>query len=139
MMNILEQFTNPDTIQSMTMSDKLVGITITTILGMSITFIALIVLWMVIASMSKAVNKTNGKEAVNVVTETTAASATIVEASSVEQSDEDEELIAVISAAVAASMNTSIHNIVVKNIVRVPDHAPSWHRAGRVEQMNSRF
>jgi hypothetical protein len=36
-------------------------------------------------------------------------------------------------------MNTSIHNIVVKNVVRVNDHAPSWAKTGRIEQINTRF
>ncbi|MBJ2356564.1 hypothetical protein, partial [Sphaerochaeta sp. S2] len=55
------------------------------------------------------------------------------------EEDEDEELIAVISAVIAASLNTSIHNIVVKNIVRSNDHSPSWAKTGRIEQMNTRF
>ncbi len=51
----------------------------------------------------------------------------------------DEELIAVITAAIAASLKTSIHNIVVSNIVRVPDETPPWAINGRLDQMKARF
>lgn len=53
--------------------------------------------------------------------------------------ENEEELIAVITAAVAASLQTSTHNIVVRNIVRIGDQSPPWNRFGRMEQMNSRF
>ncbi|KXG73979.1 OadG family protein [Thermotalea metallivorans] len=53
--------------------------------------------------------------------------------------ENEEELIAVITAAVAANLQTSTHNIVVRNIVRIGDQSPTWNRLGRMEQMNSRF
>lgn len=49
----------------------------------------------------------------------------------------NEELVAVITAAIASSMNTSTHNIIVKNISRVPDQTPTWGRMGRIEQMDN--
>ncbi len=45
---------------------------------------------------------------------------------------EEEEMIAVISAAVAAALNRSTHDIVVRSIRRIPSHAPSWNRVGRM-------
>lgn len=57
----------------------------------------------------------------------------------VEPEEDEEELVAVISAAIAAQMGTSMHNIVVRNIVRVSDATPAWGQSGRMEQMNSRM
>ena len=51
---------------------------------------------------------------------------------------DDNELIAVISAAIAACMGTE-SNIVVRNIRRVEGHAPSWSKAGRTDVMANRF
>ena len=85
----------------------------------------------ILTSVFKALDKSNKKpEPVQKVNNIVA----------VEETEEnDEELIAVIAAAVAATMNTSIHNIVVKNVVQVNDHSPSWAKTGRIEQMNTRF
>ena len=41
-----------------------------------------------------------------------------------------EELIAVITAAVAASLNRSTHNITVRSVRRIPA-APAWNQAAR--------
>ena len=55
----------------------------------------------------------------------------------IEESGEDsKELIAVITAAIAAGLNTSAQNMVVRRIVRVGDRTPIWGRVGRIEQMN---
>ena len=67
-----------------------------------------------------------------------AVAATPVQASAAPEEDE-EELIAVISAAIAAGLGTSMHNIFVKNIVRVPDATPAWGQSGRIEQMTTRL
>ncbi|QSZ27217.1 hypothetical protein ACETAC_10335 [Aceticella autotrophica] len=51
----------------------------------------------------------------------------------------DEELIAVISAAVAATIGDDIGKFKVKSIVRIPQTSPVWRRIGVQEQMNSRL
>ena len=47
----------------------------------------------------------------------------------------DEELVAVIAAAVAASLGVSIPEINIKNIRRVEQRIPAWSSAGRQEQI----
>jgi hypothetical protein len=44
-----------------------------------------------------------------------------------------DELIAVITAAVAASLNRSTHNIIVRSVKRVPTVSPAWNRAARLD------
>ena len=56
-----------------------------------------------------------------------------------ERNEEDDELIAVITAAVAASLHRSTHDIVVRSIRRVPAITPIWNRVGRQEQIANRL
>lgn len=126
---------DPKSIDMLTSSEKTTLILFVAGLGMAVTFAVLIFLWFCISMMSllfKGLEKDKKKETKveEVVVPVETANA---------DEDEDEELIAVIAAAVAASLNTSVHNIVVKNIVRKHDHSPSWAKTGRIEQMNTRF
>jgi len=52
---------------------------------------------------------------------------------------DDEELIAVLTAAVAASLNTSTYKLQIKSYRRVGNSAPAWNQAGLQETINSRF
>lgn len=51
----------------------------------------------------------------------------------------NDELIAVLTAAVAASLNTSTYNLRIKSYRRVEPNRPAWNRAGITETINSRF
>lgn len=51
----------------------------------------------------------------------------------------DEELVAVISAAIAASMGVKIPEINIKSIRRIPQSIPTWGVAGRQEQVYSKL
>ncbi len=133
-MTILERFADPNLMSQMTASEKFSAATITTVLGMGITFMALLLLWGIIIVMTKVLNQEKKASPVSVVEKPAP-----VEAISVQEEGVSGELVAVISAAVAASMNTSIHNIVVRNVVRSNNQAPAWNSAGQLEQMNMRF
>lgn len=102
-----------------------------TALGMVVTFAALIVLSFMLDLMKLLFYKEPTKAPVKVETQPKA-----VTESTAPEKEDGEELVAVITAAVAASLNTSTHNIVVRNIVRLPDSTPAWGRAGRIDQMN---
>lgn len=132
-LSLLERFANPDLIQNMSLGEKFLASGIVALLGMAITFIVLMILWALIIAMTKFVNGSGPKkEAVKIAKPSAPAPQPV----SAKTEEDSEELIAVITAAVAASLNTATHNIVVKNIVRMPDVTPAWGRAGRVEQMN---
>jgi len=131
-MSLLDRFADPQLIKEMPMGDKLMASLQVTILGMLVTFVVLMLLWGLIVIMTKVLT---GKPKVKpVVTET---AAPVVQ--EVVEEEDDEELVAVITAAVATILNTSTHNLVVRNIVRVEDATPAWGRVGRIDQMNSRF
>ncbi|QEK11104.1 sodium pump decarboxylase subunit gamma [Crassaminicella thermophila] len=136
-LSLLEKFANPDLMQKLSIGEKMLASLYVMVLGMAVTFVALCILWGLIVLMSKMINSTK-KEATKVVQapEKTIAPAVEVEK---EEKENEEELVAVITAAIAASLQTSTHNIVVRNITRVKDITPAWGRMGRIEQMNSRF
>ncbi len=130
-LNLLERFADPELIGGMTLGEKLLASGTVAILGMAITFVVLMVLWCLIIIMTKFVAKQK-KEPLQV-----AKAPTPSPQPAVETKEDNEELVAVITAAIAASLNTSTHNIVVRNIVRVADSTPAWGRAGRMDQMNN--
>ena len=51
----------------------------------------------------------------------------------------DEELIAVLTAAIAASLNTSTYNLKIKSYRRIGSNAPAWNRAGLNDTIDSRY
>ncbi|WP_432407839.1 OadG family protein [Wukongibacter sp. M2B1] len=131
-LSLLERFSNPELIKSMSLGEKLLASGTVAILGMAITFVVLMILWGLIIMMTKFV-ASQKKEAVQVAK----APAPAPKPAPIEAEEDNEELVAVITAAIAASLNTSTHNIVVRNIVRVADSTPAWGRAGRIDQMNN--
>jgi sodium pump decarboxylase gamma subunit len=133
---LLARFADPDVMQSLSISDKLTAGLITTILGMGITFSALIILQFIIAWMDRILNR---KETVPAEPIPIGPIAEQQPADRVESRRDDNELVAVIAAVIAMKMKTSVDNIVIKNIVKLDDRSPAWNRAGIIEQMNSRF
>ncbi|NBG88545.1 OadG family protein [Isachenkonia alkalipeptolytica] len=138
---LLDRLRDPSV--EMSFGDKLAASIQVTILGVVIVLMALILLYFAINIMEKLLRQPQ-KPAAKATEEkpSTPAAAEPVkeeerEPSAAEQ--QDEELVAVITAAIAASMETSTHNIVVRNIVRTADTTPAWGRAGRTEQINQMY
>lgn len=132
---LLVGFANADIMHSLSLSDKLTAGLITTLLGMGITFSALVILQFIISWMDKILNRQEP--------ETTSAPVNPVMTQPIDPQPanpaDDNELVAVIASVIAMQMKTSTHNIVIKNIVKLDDRSPAWNRAGIIEQMNSRF
>ena len=105
-----------------------------TLIGMVIVFFGLTVLIFLIKALVKATDKM-GK------TQKVAAPSTPVAPSQAEQIEEAEEdddaLIAVITAAIACMMDEGT-GFTVRHIRRVST-APAWQKAGREEQIYSRY
>jgi Na+-transporting methylmalonyl-CoA/oxaloacetate decarboxylase gamma subunit len=141
-------FINPDTIQLLSFGERFIISLYVTMLGMGITFTALVSIWGITVLMSKVIVTIENRSKVaaalttsvsGAAPEPVAQASATVSAGTAPSTEEDENLIAVLTAAIAASLNTSMHNIVVRNIRTVPDQAPIWTRVGRTEQMSSRF
>lgn len=115
-LSLLEKFVNPELMKNLSMGDKVMASLYVMILGMGATFVALCILWGLIAIMTKMVSGTK-KETEKVVEGLKPIPRVTLE----KEEENKEELVAVITAAIAASMQTSTNNIVVTNIPRVVD------------------
>lgn len=104
----------------------------TTVIGLAIVFAALIILMLVLVAM-KYIFANDKKTA-----ETTAP---VIPTPSVAEKTEtdDEELIAIFAAAIAASLNTSTYNLKIKSYRRIDTNANAWQRAGLRETIDNRF
>ena len=93
---LMDRFADPMLFQQMTFGEKLSGALITTLLGMGITFLVLLLLWALIAVMARLAG---GQEASGVETTTAGGSGP----DRVSQKAREQELTAAICAAVLAA------------------------------------
>lgn len=135
-MSLMELFANPETMQNLSMSEKLAGAGITTVMGIGITFVVLILLWGCISFMTKFTYRPNkGDEALKSITED--AAPPLEEVETIEEHTVDESVIAVISAAIAAYEGGS-STLVVRKIRRISGERTAWGDAGRIDCIESR-
>lgn len=111
-LSLVDRLADPELIKAMTSGEKIIASLQVTLLGMCITFIALLILWALIFIMSKALHTTHSKKEVEIADLPTQKQKT---------SQDSEEVIAVITAAIVENLNLSPRNIVVRDIVEVAD------------------
>ena len=111
------------------------------ILGLAAVFLALTIIVLVINILNKAVNKeaaTEKKEKdINVEDNKLDEKQSTVTIDN--EVTDDSELIAIITAAVAASLNRSTHNIIVRRVERIRGNRSQWNKAGRYEHLSSKL
>lgn len=133
-LSLMDRFSDPVLFEQLTGGEKLQGALLTTLMGMGLTFVVLILLWAIIAMMTKLLNK-NSVDAMIDETPVTSKASTVAE----ENSMGDAQLIAVIMAAIAASEGKEFkNNLIVRKINRISGHIPAWRNAGQVETIDSR-
>ena len=120
----------------MTISEALAEGGQTALIGLSTVFSVLIILMIVLFIMKAVFYKKPQAPAAVQTPEAPAASAP--EPVKTDTMD-DEELVAVITAAIAASLNTSTYNLRIKSLRRIDNNQPAWNRAGIRETINNRF
>lgn len=124
--DLLALFSDPASLKELTVSQKMVASLATTLLGMGITFLALIALQVVITLMARfvpegrIVKKQEQEE----------------KKESDEKTEEEfsQEVVAAISASLAVLLQCSPKGLVIKNIRKVEDTASMWSKAGMIEQ-----
>jgi len=131
--DILTQLANPETIMSLSFSQKMTGGLLVTCLGMGITFLALVSLQLVMGLLAK-LTAHKGKTPLHA-----AVAPVIKNVEAPPNRKNDEELIAVISASVAMMMQKPSGDIRIRNIRKLEEPSPSWSKAGILEQMNTRL
>lgn len=111
-----------------------------TIVGIAIVFAVLVILMFVLMGMKTLFYNDNSKKEQNTPSNSnkTLPQAANATAKSAPEMDEG-ELIAVLTAAIAASLNTSSYNLNIKSYRRVGNALPSWSKAGLTDVINSRF
>lgn len=133
---LLATFSNSDLISTLSMGNKFAASLITTVLGMGITFTALIILLFIISWMDKILNRVPVAANIPVIATETTRETSPVKAEII---TDDKEIIAAITSAIAMTLKTSTSNIVIKNIEKIETTTPAWNRTGIIEQMNSRL
>jgi len=143
-LSLMEKFADPALFDTLSIGEKSIGALITTIMGMGITFIVLTLLWGLIALMAKLTAekpkppKGNLGEAPVKASAAASASATIAQAST--SPGGSPELIAVITAAIAAfeGKTANAGDLIIRKISRAAGQATSWGNAGTSEAIASR-
>jgi len=132
--DLLTAFADPEKLKDFTTTQRLWASLITTILGMGITFVILVVLQFIIGFFEKL----SGSEK-KPAPAAKPAPAPAGKADEKPASRTDDELVPVIAASVAMMLETSAGNIVIRNIKQVEDTSPTWRGAGIAEQMQNRI
>ena len=105
-----------------------------TAIGLIIVFAVLIILMVVMILMKVIFYKENKP-----VSATPATEPTEVKVSESSADIEEGELIAVLTAAIAASLNTSTYNLNIKSYKRITNTYPAWNKAGLNDVIDARF
>lgn len=127
-MTLMAQFSDPETLKNLSLTQKMTASLITTFLGMGITFIALIILQIVIGLLARFTAERGSEETVTTVQPAVTAE---------NEQYRDEELVAAITVALSLQLGTGVGNIVIRNIQKIEDHSPAWNRVGLAELMNN--
>ena len=139
-MSLMEKFANPELFESLSFGDKMLGSTITLIMGMGITVVVLVLLWGFVAIMGKAMKIASGKgdkapAKAEAAATPSAAAAPVAPAAGTD----DAVIAAVIAAAVAAYQSSGVTgNLVVRKISRISGETTPWSLAAKEDCIESR-
>ena len=107
-MTLMEIFSNPDVMHTLSFGEKMLASTITMIMGLGITFTVLILIWVFIAIMGKALGTGKKPEP------------------------------APAAAAIAAYQGANANNLVVKKITRLSGDNTPWGVSGLEDRLDTR-
>ena len=125
----------------MSILDKLGFAFLIMLIGLMIVFFGLIILICLIKLMSIIVGALTGKkkEQASPAPAPVVVPKPVAEAAAEETGLENDELIAVITAALAAFNKDGNKTLVVRSVRRAAAKTPAWAKAGRADQLASRF
>ena len=133
-MTLMEIFSNPDVMHTLSFGEKMLASTITMIMGLGITFTVLILIWVFIAIMGKALGTGKKPEPAPAAA---APAPDETKAAPVEEASDD-SLVAVIAAAIAAYQGANANNLVVKKITRLSGDNTPWGVSGLEDRLDTR-
>ena len=137
--SLMDLFRDPNTIHSLTMGEKMVGSLMTMILGLGITFTVLILIWIFISIMGKVLEAASKPKEAKVDQKATPAQAEAAAPAEATAEASDNDLVAVISAAIAAYEGASAaDNLVVRKITRLSGDSTPWAASAGEARMATR-
>ncbi|MCK9175989.1 MAG: OadG family protein [Desulforhopalus sp.] len=126
---LMEMFSDPSRIGALSAGSKLNASLITTVMGMGITFAALIILLFAISLMNRVLVKKPQAEP----------SASTQITGGISADEEMDEVVAAIAAAIDLYIRPGHNKVIIRNIRRVQDFHPRWSQAGLVDQLDRRL
>lgn len=123
----------------MSLSEALSEGLMVTGVGLVIVFSVLVILMIAMMLMKVVFYKPNGTKPTSAPVPTPAPAPKAAVQPAVASDMDESELVAVLTAAIAASLNTSTYNLNVKSFRRVDNAAPAWNKAGLNDVIGSRF
>ena len=138
-MSLMEQFTDPNTMHSLSFGDKMLASTITMLMGIGITFLVLCILWAFISIMGRVMKAASGNKTETAPAAAAAQAAPAAAPAAAAASEDADVIAAVIAAAIAAYEGDGVQsNLVVRRIVRIPSGTTLWTEAAINEHIDSR-
>ena len=133
--DLLALFSDPTTIKELSGTQRLLAGLVTTLLGMGITFLALVVLQVVTGFFSKLAppEKKETKE----LSSTVDARAEDDREPATQPVADQAELIAAITTALALMLDKPSSEIVITSIKTIDNPVSAWSRAGIAEQVHN--
>ena len=120
----------------MTLNEAITEGLLVTVIGLIIVFAVLSILMFALMLMKIVFYKEKSK---NIDKKQRIDESEIISIPSINENNEDLEIIAVLTAAIAASLNTSTYNLKIKSFKRSNDKASAWNKAGVSEMINTRL
>lgn len=108
-----------------------------TLFSMGIVFLTLVVISFILSGFKSAFYKDEKKTPVKKEVPPISDNAKVE--STEELVDNDEEIVAVIAAAIAAQTGEAVENIYIRNIKRATQNSPAWAVAGRQEAIQNKL
>lgn len=134
-MTLMEIFSNPDVMHTLSFGEKMTASLITMLMGLGITFTVLILIWIFISLMGKALGTGQKKPAPAAAP---AAAAPVETKAAPAEEASDDSLVAVIAAAIAAYQGANANNLVVKKITRLSGDNTPWGVSGLEDRLETR-
>lgn len=140
-LGLMERFADPALFEGLTLGERVSGGLVTTLMGMGTTFCILALLWFVIAMTSKLIMRSEKKaEAALAAPVAPAPEAGVAPAAAeVVSPAGNDELVAVLMAAIAASSGSEyVNKLRISKISRIAGARPAWNMAGSADTIDSR-
>ncbi|WP_425447841.1 OadG family protein [Dethiothermospora halolimnae] len=107
----------------------ILGAVLIAIVSMVVVFATLVLLSLILKGFKTLFYKEDKKKPIKAIDKNTKPKEELVK-----EDNDDEELVAVIAAAIAQSLSRPVSDIRIKNITRVPQSTSAWAKAGIQEQ-----